>query len=115
MLSIVTSTRTPFCEGGFYGMRTKRFGAMLLWPGSHRLDASNGPVDGPIPAAMAGLGIAVARCLLHGGGANASQDYRRGVIVSYCLGWLRTFESQYLIYPPDTARGFDPSLTALAS
>lgn len=50
---------------------------------------------------------------LHGGGANVTEGVRRGVIVSYCLGWLRTFENQYLVYPPEIARGFDPELAAL--
>ena len=38
---------------------------------------------------------------------------RRAVITSYCLGWLRTFENQYLVYPPAIARAFDPDLAAL--
>src|SRR3546814_1592560 len=35
------------------------------------------------------------------------------LIVSYCLGWLRSFENQYLVYPPEVARHFDPELAAL--
>jgi ectoine hydroxylase-related dioxygenase (phytanoyl-CoA dioxygenase family) len=50
---------------------------------------------------------------LHGGGENRSQAVRRGIIVSYCLSWLRSFENQYLIYPPEVARSFDPELAAL--
>src|SRR3546814_11126211 len=38
---------------------------------------------------------------------------RRAVIIGYCLGWLRTFENQYLVYPPEVARHFDPELAAL--
>ena len=38
---------------------------------------------------------------------------RRGVIISYCLGWLKPFENQWLVYPPDVARWFDPELAAL--
>jgi hypothetical protein len=38
---------------------------------------------------------------------------RRGIIISYCLGWLRSFENQYLVYPPEVARHFDPQLAAL--
>src|SRR3546814_13610903 len=38
---------------------------------------------------------------------------RRAGIIGYCLGWLRTFENQYLVYPPEVARHFDPELAAL--
>jgi hypothetical protein len=38
---------------------------------------------------------------------------RRGIIVSYCLGWLKPYENQWLTYPPDAARAFDPELAAL--
>src|SRR3546814_4833287 len=35
------------------------------------------------------------------------------VIIGFFLGWLRTFENQYLVYPPEVARHFDPELAAL--
>jgi hypothetical protein len=35
------------------------------------------------------------------------------MIVSYCLGWLRQFEAQLLIYPPDVAKTFSPELASL--
>jgi hypothetical protein len=38
---------------------------------------------------------------------------RRGIIVSYCLGWLKPYENQWLTYPPDVASAFDPELAAL--
>lgn len=93
---------------------TAETGATLLWPGSHRPDAPADPVGDPIAAeiepgsAMLWLGSTV-----HGGGANLTRQPRRAVIISYCLGWLRTFENQYLVYPPDVARSFDPGLAAL--
>ena len=93
---------------------TRQNGATLLWPGSHRLDAPIDPAGDPIAAAIKpGSALLWLGSLLHGGGANMSQETRRGVIVSYCLGWLRTFENQYLIYPPNIARTFDPALAAL--
>ena len=42
-----------------------------------------------------------------------SDGVRRAVITGYCLGWLRSFENQYLVYPPEIARGFDPELAAI--
>lgn len=50
---------------------------------------------------------------LHAGSANRSAAPRRGLIVSYCLGWLKPFENQWLVYPPEIARTFDPELAAL--
>lgn len=51
---------------------------------------------------------------LHGGGANAGTTPRRGMIVSYSLGWLKPYELPWLAYPPEVARTFPPELSALA-
>ena len=51
---------------------------------------------------------------LHGAGGNVSASTRRALIVSYCLGWLKPYENQWLAYPPAVARGFSPELAALA-
>ena len=189
---------TPFCEGGFYGARTKRFGALLrrsdqvillvqnrlvlkivetvlgpwcdrivlnltqavelhpqalaqiphrdhdiwggpkgdieyqvnviwpltpftaangatmIWPGSNRPGAPTEPDGETVAAEMdPGSALLFLGSTLHGGGANTTDGLRRGIIVSYCLGWLRTFENQYLVYPPEIARRFDPELAAL--
>ncbi|QDC37236.1 phytanoyl-CoA dioxygenase family protein [Sphingobium fuliginis] len=190
--------KTPFCEGGFYGARTKRFGALLrrapeaaslvqhalvlriveavlgawcdrivlnltqavelhpqalaqiphrdqdlwnvsrdgreyqvnviwpltpftadngatlLWPESQRPEAPAEPIGEAIAAEMAaGDALLFLGSLLHGGGANTTDHARRSIIISYCLGWLRTFENQYLVYPPEIARSFGPELAAL--
>jgi ectoine hydroxylase-related dioxygenase (phytanoyl-CoA dioxygenase family) len=189
---------TPFCEGGFYGARTKRFGALLkrgahaqalvrhklvlqivdavlkpwcdrfvlnltqavelhpgalaqiphrdhdlwggikgtqqyqvnvvwpltaftaengatvIWPGSHNGIDPDQTDDAGIAAEMApGDALLFLGSTLHGGGANMTDGVRRAVIVGYCLGWLRTFENQYLAYPPEVARDFDAELAAL--
>lgn len=89
-------------------------GATLVWPQSHRPDAPAEPVGEALAAEMEpGSALMFLGSVLHGGGANETDAVRRGVIVSYCLGWLRTFENQYLIYPPEIARTFDPELAAL--
>ena len=41
--------------------------------------------------------------LLHGGGANRSTAHRTGLVLSYCLGWLRQAENQYLAVPRSIA------------
>jgi ectoine hydroxylase-related dioxygenase (phytanoyl-CoA dioxygenase family) len=189
--------RTPFCEGAFYGRRTKRFGGLLnhsphaevlvrhplvlaiakrilgpcdriilnltqaieihpgalsqyphrdqdmwqgpkgeveyllnviwplssftadngatrLWPRSHRPGSEPMPAQEPIAIDMnPGSALLFLGSTLHGGGENRTQTARRGVIVSYCLGWLRSFENQYLVYPPEVARHFDAELSAL--
>ena len=94
---------------------TAENGATLVWPGSHRIDALAEPAGEPTAAAMEpGSAMLWLGGTLHGGGGNVSNLPRRAVIVSYCLGWLRTFENQYLVYPPEIARSFDPELAALA-
>jgi hypothetical protein len=190
---------TPFCEGGFYGPRTKRFGRLLvrsslaarivqhpltlgiarkvlepwcdtiqlnlsqalaLYPGSppqlpHRDEDmwrgatgeieylvnvmwpfssysrengatviyadSHGPRarDPAIPGDQfpvemePGSALLFLGSTLHGAGGNRSEDVRRGAIVSYCLGWLKPYENQWLAYPPTVARKFSPELAAL--
>jgi ectoine hydroxylase-related dioxygenase (phytanoyl-CoA dioxygenase family) len=51
--------------------------------------------------------------LTHGAGANRSADARTGVIVSYCLGWLKTYENQFLCYPREVVRCFPERLQRL--
>ena len=50
---------------------------------------------------------------LHGAGANRTAAPRAGMIISYSLGWLKAYENQYLVYPPDIARHFSSELAAL--
>jgi hypothetical protein len=90
-------------------------GGTLIWPGTH------GKYDGPKPprsaaiAAEADPGSAVLflGSTLHSGGANRTTLPRTGMIASYSLGWLRTYENQFLVYPPEIARRFSPELAAL--
>jgi ectoine hydroxylase-related dioxygenase (phytanoyl-CoA dioxygenase family) len=50
---------------------------------------------------------------VHSGGENTSNLPRRGLIISYCLGWLKPWENQWLAYPPEVAKSFAPELAAL--
>lgn len=93
---------------------TAQNGATRLWPRSHVADVEAMPADEPLAIEMEpGSALLFLGSTLHGGGENRSQNVRRGVIISYCLGWLRSFENQYLVYPPEIARGFDPEVAAL--
>jgi ectoine hydroxylase-related dioxygenase (phytanoyl-CoA dioxygenase family) len=90
-------------------------GATLVWPGSNRIGSTADPaVESGLAAEMEpGSALLFLGSTLHGGGANVTDAVRRGVIIGYCLGWLRTFENQYLVYPPEIARAFDSELAAL--
>ncbi len=90
-------------------------GSTLLWPGSHRR-CSEDLID---PREAISLDIDPGSALLflgstlHAGGANRTLAPRRGMIVSYSLGWLKPYELQTLAYPPETARHFPPDLARL--
>ena len=51
--------------------------------------------------------------VLHAGGENRSSAHRVGLNLTYCLGWLRQEENQYLSCPPEIAKNFDPALQDL--
>jgi N-acyl-L-homoserine lactone synthetase len=94
---------------------TAENGATRIWPCSHHPGALDlPPVEKPIVAEIApGSALIFLGSTLHGAGANYARSARRGLIVSYCLGWLKPFENQWLCYPPDVARTFSPELAAL--
>ena len=94
---------------------TPENGGTRLWTGSH-LDQDNAvlPEDEAIvPPVQPGDALVFLGSTLHGGGGNTSTAPRRGIIISYCLGWLKPFELQWLVYPPALARRFSPELAAL--
>lgn len=90
-------------------------GATLIWPDSHGARALDPePTGEPIVAAMRpGAALLFLGSTLHGAGGNTTTTIRRGMIISYCLGWLKPYENQWLAYPPPTARRFAPELAAL--
>lgn len=94
---------------------TEENGATVLWPGSHREQdkAFLRPEDAVVAAMEPGSVLLFLGSTLHAGGANRSNAPRRGVLISYCLGWLRQFETQTLIYPPAVAREFPRELAEL--
>jgi ectoine hydroxylase-related dioxygenase (phytanoyl-CoA dioxygenase family) len=94
---------------------TRDNGATRLVPGSHRWpDRCATPIEqimAPPPdpeqivhAEMpAGAAVIYTGGVLHGGGANITDVQRRGAHLSYCVGWLRTEENNYLAVPPELA------------
>lgn len=97
---------TPFCREN---------GATRIWRGSHRRqDEIMMPEEEAIYAEMEpGSALLFLGSTLHGGSPNRTERARRGMIVSYCLGWLKPYENQWLAYPPEVARQFPPELAKL--
>lgn len=94
---------------------TEENGATRVWPGSHRdhlernMDEQNSlKAIMPRGSAMLYLGKTT-----HAAGTNNSQLDRRGIIISYCLGWLRTYENMFLTYPPDVTKLLPKELQGL--
>ena len=89
-------------------------GATRVVPGSHRWEARlptdpklRWPTQDEVVAAEmpAGSAVIYLGSTFHAGGTNVTDDeWRRGMHVSYCAGWLRTEENQYLATPLDTVR-----------
>ena len=94
---------------------TEQNGATVIWPGSHGPRALTDTGEGPAIVAEADPGDAIVflGSTLHGAGSNLSSGVRRGIIISYCLGWLKPYENQWLAYPPHIARGFPRALSEL--
>lgn len=87
-------------------------GATLLVPGSHQWPAERKPTPEEIQCAEmpAGSVLFWLGGTLHGGGANVTEEWRYGVILTYSLGWLRQEENQSLATPPDIASQFSREL-----
>ena len=90
-------------------------GGTLLVPGSHTWGGERQALPGEVAAAQMPAGSALYWLggTLHGGGANISNTWRYGVILTYSLGWLRQEENQYLDVPPEVLATLTPELQAL--
>src|SRR4051794_37778639 len=94
---------------------TRENGATRVVPGSHRwpdrqmLPAEQVMQEPPQPEQIAyaempaGSAVVYTGGTIHAGGANRTDVPRRGAHMSYCLGWLRTEENNYLSTPPAIA------------
>jgi ectoine hydroxylase-related dioxygenase (phytanoyl-CoA dioxygenase family) len=91
---------------------TRENGATRVVPGSHRWpdrqltaaeQMSQPPPDPDLIAYAempAGSAVVYLGGTIHAGGSNVTDIPRRGAHLSYCLGWLRTEENNYLSSPP---------------
>ena len=94
---------------------TRENGGTRVVPGSHRWpDRILSPAEQfaePTPAPEqiayaempAGSAVVYTGGTMHAGGSNTTDIPRRGAHLSYCLGWLRTEENNYLAVPPAIA------------
>ena len=90
-------------------------GATLVVPGSHKwLADREAKPDEILSAEMpAGAVLFWMGGTLHGAGANRSQDWRYGVILTYSLGWVRQEENQYLNVPRERMAELSPEVRRL--
>lgn len=91
-------------------------GATKVWPGSHldhsKMDAAL--YGDPLICEMKrGDVLVFLGSTMHAAGANRADRPRRGILVGYSLGWLRSYENQNLAYTREFARTLDPELAAM--
>ncbi|MGI9323973.1 MAG: phytanoyl-CoA dioxygenase family protein [Pseudomonadales bacterium] len=94
---------------------TAENGATRVVPGSHRWSSKQrAAAEQTVQAEMAaGSVLFYSGSVLHSGGENQSKAARLGLNITYCLGWLRQEENQYLSCPPHIARDLEPELQEL--
>src|ERR1700683_3906550 len=99
---------------------TAENGATNVVPGSHKWERVGLiPERVPVPAEItqgvmpAGSVLIYFGSLLHCGGANRTKRPRTGVVLSYCQGWLRQSENQYLAVPLALAKTLPQRLQRL--
>lgn len=87
---------------------TAENGATLIWPRSqfHPLRRDLDPAEAVVAAMPRGSALVYLGSVTHCAGANRSSSPRTGLILSYCLGWLKQYENAFLAYPPEVARQF---------
>ena len=94
---------------------TRDNGATFVVPGSQHWDADRLPESDEVASAemTAGSVLVYTGTVMHGGGTNATDTNRLGVLLHYTLTWLRQEENQYLSCPPEVAAELSPELRAL--
>lgn len=90
-------------------------GATRVVPGSTDWPTDRRPDDADKTQAVmsAGSVLLYSGSVIHGGGMNESTEARTGINITYCLGWLRTEENQFLSCPPEVAKTLDHDLQEL--
>lgn len=94
---------------------TRDNGATRVVPGSNHWDPERRAQGDEICQAEmeAGSILVYSGSVIHSGGRNDSDVDRMGLNITYCLGWLRQEENQYLSCPPEIARDLPAPLRDL--
>jgi ectoine hydroxylase-related dioxygenase (phytanoyl-CoA dioxygenase family) len=94
---------------------TAENGATLLWPRSQfrGLSREVNAADAVIAEMPRGSALVYLGSVTHSAGANRSPLPRTGLILSYCLGWLKQYENAFLSYPPEVAGQFPKAIRDL--
>ncbi len=115
----VRRPRIPFMVTTIWAFTdfTEENGATRIVPGSHKFDHEprKGEKVDHVPADMkAGSVLIVNGGTWHCGGANNTQDeWRLGVSVQYCQGYLRQQQNQYYSLRPEVVKAMPERLAAL--
>ena len=90
-------------------------GATRLIPGSHRWDPDRRPDERDVEQATMPVGSMLVYLggLVHGGGANTTDQPRPGLLLEYVVSWLRPQETQLVAVPPDVVRQLPERLQEL--
>ena len=95
---------------------TSENGGTLIVPGSHRWEDGRypEPYEAIATEMKAGSAVVYLGSTFHAGGSNVTEAVvRRGIHVSYTLGWLRTEENNCLSTPPEVVAGLSPRASGL--
>lgn len=91
-------------------------GATVAVPGSHRWERGRQPQPEELACAEmpAGSAVIYLGSTIHAGGTNATAEgWRRGMHMSFVVGWLRPEENNTLSVPPEVARDLPRRAQAL--
>ena len=91
-------------------------GATLLIPGSHLWPRGRLPTheDTPVPLTMKKGSIAFwLGSTYHGAGVNITDEPRLGIIFSFCAGWLRTLENQFMLLDAESVSALPANVQRL--
>jgi ectoine hydroxylase-related dioxygenase (phytanoyl-CoA dioxygenase family) len=90
-------------------------GATHIAPGSHLWPRERNPDESEMLQAemKAGSCLIYLGSTRHAGGENRTNAYRRGLVMSYNLGWLRQSENLYLAIPRELVKSYPKRLQEL--
>lgn len=115
----VPRPRMPFMVTTIWAFTdfTDANGATRVVPGSHRFDhepRKDEEIEHIAAEMPAGSVLIVNGGTWHCGGANTTDDdWRLGISVQYCQGWMRQQQNQYYALSPDDVRAMPQRLASL--